>query len=77
MKLLNKILSTDDTKRKWTAVELTVIIAGLLSLWGGNVRVKLPCVTRLWASLTDTSTTDQPKMKIYFDNFKLTMNLIN
>jgi len=34
MKLLDKILSTDDTKRKWTAVGLTVIVAGLLSLWG-------------------------------------------
>ena len=34
MKLLDKILSTDDKKRRWTTVGLTVIIAGLLSWWG-------------------------------------------
>ncbi len=34
MKILDKILSSDDTKRKWTAVGLTVAISGLLTLWG-------------------------------------------
>lgn len=32
--LIEKILPTDDKKRKWTAVGLTVIISGLLTLWG-------------------------------------------
>ncbi len=34
MKILNKILPADDAKRKWTSIMLTVIIAGLLTLWG-------------------------------------------
>lgn len=34
MKLLDKILPIDRTKRKWTAIILTVIVAGLLTLWG-------------------------------------------
>ena len=34
MKILDKILSSDNTKRKWTAVGLTVAISGLLTLWG-------------------------------------------
>ncbi|SEM45921.1 hypothetical protein SAMN04488505_104460 [Chitinophaga rupis] len=33
-KQLEKILPADDNKRKWTAVVATVIIAGLLTLWG-------------------------------------------
>jgi len=33
-KQLEKILPTDDKKLKWAAVGFTVIIAGLLSLWG-------------------------------------------
>jgi hypothetical protein len=32
--LIGKILPTDDKKRKWTAVALTVVISGLLTLWG-------------------------------------------
>jgi hypothetical protein len=32
--LIEKILPTDDKKRKWTAVGLTVVISGLLTLWG-------------------------------------------
>lgn len=32
--LIEKILPTDDNKRKWIAVGLTVIISGLLTLWG-------------------------------------------
>ena len=32
--LIEKILPTDDKKRKWIAVGLTVIISGLLTLWG-------------------------------------------
>lgn len=32
--LIVKILPTDDKKRKWTAVGLTVVISGLLTLWG-------------------------------------------
>lgn len=33
-KLIEEILPTDDKKRKWIAVGLTVIISGLLTLWG-------------------------------------------
>lgn len=33
-KLIKNILPTDDRKRKWTAVVLTVVISGLLTLWG-------------------------------------------
>jgi hypothetical protein len=32
--LIEKILPTDDKKRKWIAVGLTVVISGLLTLWG-------------------------------------------
>lgn len=32
--LIEKILPTDDKKRKWISVGLTVIISGLLTLWG-------------------------------------------
>jgi hypothetical protein len=32
--LIEKILPTDDKKRKWIAVGLTVFISGLLTLWG-------------------------------------------
>jgi len=32
--LIEKILPTDDKKRKWIAVGLTVIISGILTLWG-------------------------------------------
>ena len=31
---IEKILPTDDKKRKWISVGLTVIISGLLTLWG-------------------------------------------
>jgi hypothetical protein len=31
---IEKILPTDDNKRKWISVGLTVIISGLLTLWG-------------------------------------------
>jgi hypothetical protein len=31
---IEKLLSTDDKKRKWFSVGLTVIISGLLTLWG-------------------------------------------
>ena len=31
---IEKILPTDDRKRKWVAVGLTVVISGLLTLWG-------------------------------------------
>lgn len=31
---LEKILPTDDKKRKWTAVGVTVLLAGLMTLWG-------------------------------------------
>jgi hypothetical protein len=34
MTLLNKILPTDDKKRKWVSVALTVFIAGILTAWG-------------------------------------------
>jgi hypothetical protein len=34
MKLLNKILPLHRSKRKWTAIILSVIIATLLTLWG-------------------------------------------
>jgi hypothetical protein len=34
MKLLNKILPPDNKKRMWTAVGITVVISGLLTLWG-------------------------------------------
>lgn len=34
MTLLDKILPADDTKRKWVSIGLTVIISGLLTLWG-------------------------------------------
>lgn len=33
-KQLENLLPDDDEKRKWTAVILTVIVAGLLTLWG-------------------------------------------
>lgn len=32
--LIEKILPTDDMKRKWTAISLIVSISGLLTLWG-------------------------------------------
>ncbi|MGZ5245004.1 MAG: SRPBCC family protein [Bacteroidia bacterium] len=32
--LIEKILPADEKKRKWTAVGLTVVISGLLTLWG-------------------------------------------
>ncbi|WP_199119853.1 SRPBCC family protein [Pedobacter sp. ASV28] len=32
--LIEKILPTDNRKRKWTAIGLTVIVSGLLTLWG-------------------------------------------
>ncbi|MBD2757230.1 SRPBCC family protein [Spirosoma validum] len=31
---LERLLPTDERKRKWTAISLTVVIAGLLSIWG-------------------------------------------
>lgn len=34
MKILDKILPTNPKKRKWVAVGITVIISGLLTLWG-------------------------------------------
>ncbi len=34
MKLLDKILPIDTTKRRWSAIILTVTIAGLLTWWG-------------------------------------------
>lgn len=34
MKLLDTLLPTDDTKRKWSSIGITVSIAGALSLWG-------------------------------------------
>lgn len=33
-KQIEKILPTNDNKRKWAAVSITVIISGLLSIWG-------------------------------------------
>lgn len=32
--LIEKLLPADDNKRKWTAVGLTVLISGLLTIWG-------------------------------------------
>jgi hypothetical protein len=32
--LLEKIVPTNDKKRKWTAVGVTVVVSGLLTLWG-------------------------------------------
>jgi hypothetical protein len=34
MKLFNKLAQLDDPERKWAAIIITIIIAGLLSLWG-------------------------------------------
>ncbi|MBK7880168.1 MAG: hypothetical protein IPJ83_06360 [Saprospiraceae bacterium] len=31
---IENILPTDDKKRKWISVGLTVIISGLLTIWG-------------------------------------------
>lgn len=31
---LERLLPTDERKRKWTAISLTVVIAGLLTVWG-------------------------------------------
>ena len=34
MTILNKILPSDDRPRKWTAIISTVVLSGLLTLWG-------------------------------------------
>lgn len=34
MKILEKLMQLNETKRKWVSVTITVCIAGILSLWG-------------------------------------------
>ena len=52
MKIIEKILPTDDNKRKWMVVGITVLIAGLLTLWGiygiGQYGIALFIITPLF-----------------------------
>lgn len=58
MKLLDKILSINHTKRKWTAVGLTVVVSGLLTLWGiygiGQYGISLFIFTPLFIGANST-----------------------
>lgn len=52
MKIIEKILPTDDNKRKWMVVGITVLIAALLTLWGiygiGQYGIALFIITPLF-----------------------------
>ena len=37
MKIFEKLIQLNETKRKWVSVTITVCIAGILSLWGAAV----------------------------------------
>ena len=56
--LIEKILPTNDKKRKWTAVGLTVVISGLLTLWGiygiGQYGIALFILTPLFIGASST-----------------------
>lgn len=56
--LFFKILPTDDKKRKWVSVALTIIISGLLTLWGiygiGQYGIALFILTPLFIGVGST-----------------------
>lgn len=57
-RLIEKILPTDDTKRKWGSVGLTAVVAGLLTLWGiygiGQYGIALFILTPLFIGASPT-----------------------
>jgi len=56
--LIENILPANDTKRKWVAIGLTVIVAGLLTLWGiyviGQYGIALFILTPLFIGASPT-----------------------
>lgn len=57
-RLIENILPTDDTTRKWVSVGLTVVVAGLLTLWGiygiGQYGIALFILTPLFIGAVPT-----------------------
>jgi hypothetical protein len=58
MKFLNNIFSTDLKKRRWLSIALTILIAGLLTIWGiygiGEYGIALFLLTPLFIGLAST-----------------------
>lgn len=57
-RLIENILPTDDKKRKWVSVGLTVVVTGLLTLWGiygiGEYGIALFVLTPLFIGASPT-----------------------
>lgn len=58
MNILDKLLPTDQKKRKWTSIGLTILIAAPLTVWGiygiGEYGIALFILIPLFIGLTST-----------------------